>query len=103
MEMDKSPDLSQQQLSSSSFSGKVIVMAACNRVVAALNFLTGEGIDYYPDNCNEKDIGIYPDNCNKKDIGVLISNYFENGNDEESDCESADESNKRMKMLKCLN
>ena len=58
-------------------------MAACNRVVAALNFLTGEGVDYYPDNCNEKD------------IGALISDYFKsNGNDESdgSDCESLDES-----------
>lgn len=59
-------------------------MAACNRVVAALNFLTGEGIDYYPDDCNEKD------------IGALISDYFDrDGNDESdgSDCESTDESN----------
>ena len=31
-------------------------MAACNRIVAALNFLTGEGIDYYPDNCDDKSI-----------------------------------------------
>ena len=60
-------------------------MAARNRVVAALNFITGEGVDYYPDNCNEKD------------IGVLISDYFEHGNDDcdEIDCESADESNHR--------
>lgn len=63
-------------------------MAACNRVVAALNFLTGEGIDYYPDNCNEKD------------IGALISDYFENGNDDESDCESADESSHRNEGAK---
>ena len=58
-------------------------MAAHNRVVAALNFLTGKGVDYYPNNCN------------KKDIGALISDYFEsNGNDESdgSDCESSDES-----------
>ena len=57
-------------------------MAAC-RVVAALNFLTGEGVDYYSNNCNEKD------------IGALISDYFEsNGNDESdgSDCKSSDES-----------
>ena len=41
-------------------------MAAFNRVVAALNF----GIDYYPDDCNEKD------------IGALISDYFDrDGND----------------------
>ena len=31
-------------------------MATCNRVVAALNFLTGEGIDYYPDHCDDKSI-----------------------------------------------
>ena len=31
-------------------------MAACNRIVIALNFLTGEGIDYYPDNCDDKSI-----------------------------------------------
>ena len=58
-------------------------MAACNWVVVALNFLTGEGVDYYSDNCNEKD------------LGVLISDFFEsNGNDESdgSDCESPDES-----------
>ena len=52
-------------------------MAARNRVVAALNFLTGEGVDYYPDNCNEKN------------IGALISDYFESNG---SDCESLDES-----------
>ena len=47
------------------------VIAARNRVVAPLNFLTGKGVDYYPNNCN------------KKGIGALISNYFEsNGNDE---------------------
>ena len=58
-------------------------MAARNRAVAALNFLTGKGVDYYPGNCNEKD------------IGVLILEYFKsNGNDESdgSDCKSTDES-----------
>ena len=46
-------------------------MAARNRAVIALNFLTGMGMDYHPDKCSHKD------------IGVLISNYFErNGNDE---------------------
>ena len=63
--------------------GSKIVMAARNRVVAALNFLTGEGVDYYSYNCN------------KNDIGALISDYFKsNGNDESdgSDCESPDES-----------
>ena len=57
-------------------------MAACNQVVAALNFLTGKGVDYYPNNYNEKD------------VWALISNYFESkGNDESSrsDCKSPDE------------
>ena len=63
-------------------------MAACNRVVATLNFLTGEGIHYYPDNCNEKD------------IGALISHYFENGNDDASDCKSTDESSHRNEGAK---
>ena len=66
-------------------------MAARNRVVAALNFLTGEGVDYYPDNCNEKD------------IGALISDYFEsNGSDESdgSDCESLDESTRNSEGAK---
>ena len=63
-------------------------MAACNQVVAALNFLTGEGIDYYPDNCN------------KKDVGALIGNCFENRSDEESDCKSADESSHRNEGAK---
>ena len=67
-------------------------MAARNRVVAVLNFITGEGVDYYPDNCNEKD------------IGALISDYFENVNDDcdESDCESADESNHRNEGAKLI-
>ena len=57
-------------------------MAASNRVVAALNALTGEGVDYYPNNCNDKD------------IEALISDYFEsNGNDETNggDCKSTDQ------------
>ena len=57
-------------------------MATRNRAVVALNFLTGKGMDYYPDKCSHKD------------IGVLISNYFErNKNDESdrSDCENTGE------------
>ena len=57
-------------------------MAAHYQVVAALNVITDKGVDYYPNNCNEKD------------VGALISNYFEsNGNDESdrSDCKSPDE------------
>ena len=64
-------------------------MAARNRVVAALNFLTSEGVDYFPDNCNEKD------------IGVLISDYFEsNRNDESdgSDCKSLDKAPATVKV-----
>ena len=48
-------------------------MAARNRAVVALNFLTGKGMDYYPDKCSHKD------------IGVLISNYFERNRNDESD------------------
>ena len=67
-------------------------MAARNGIVAALNFITGEGVEYYLDNCNEKD------------IGALISDYFENGNDDcdESDCERADESNHRNEGAKLI-
>ena len=57
-------------------------MAAHKWLVVALNFLTGEGVGYYPDNCNDKD------------IGALISDYIKsNGNDENnrSDCQSTDE------------
>lgn len=34
-----------------------------DRVAAALNFLTGEGIDYFPDGCEEETL-------------ALIGNYF---------------------------
>ena len=47
-------------------------MATCNRVVAALNFLTGKGVDYYPDNCNDKS------------IEALISDYFDGNGNEDS-------------------
>ena len=33
------------------------MIAARNRVVAPLNFLTGKGVDYYPNNCNKKALG----------------------------------------------
>ena len=50
-------------------------MATCNRVVAALNFLTGEasgeGIDYYHDNCDDKS------------IQALISDYFDGNRNED--------------------
>lgn len=46
-----------------------------SRVVAALNYLTGEGVSYYPDGC---DHGM---------LEALINDYFDslNGNDESSD------------------
>ena len=69
-------------------------MAARNRVLTALIFLTGEGVDFYPDNCNEKE------------NGALISEYFEsNGNDEsdESDCKSPDESDRNNEGGKWFN
>ena len=31
------------------------------RVVAVLNFLTGEGIDYHPDGCNQKTLAFIKD------------------------------------------
>ena len=66
-------------------------MATCNRVVAALNFLTGEGVDYYPDNCNDKS------------IEALISDYFDGNANEDSGGsdseESPDESGRKMKVL----
>ena len=59
-------------------------MATCNRVVAALNFLTGEGIDYYLDD---------------KIIKALISDYFDgNGNEDGGGSdfeESSDESDRK--------
>ena len=37
-------------------------MADCqDRVVAALNFLTGEGIDYYPNGCDQEMLALITD------------------------------------------
>ena len=46
-----------------------------SRVVAALNFLTGEGVSFYPDGCDHSA------------MEALINNYFDspNGNDDSSD------------------
>ena len=69
-------------------------MATCKRVVAALNFLTGEGIVYYPDNCNNKS------------IEVLISDHFDGNRNEDgggSDSEeSPDHKNEGLYTLRCL-
>jgi len=51
-------------------------MAARDRVLTALNFLAGEGIDYYPSGCN--------DNA----IEALINDYFNDGSNDTSDDES---------------
>ena len=54
--------------------------ASKERVISALNFLTGEGIDYYPNGCN--------DNA----IEALINDYFNDGSASGSDDTSDDES-----------
>ena len=51
-------------------------MSRKDRVLSALNFLTGEGVNYYPDGCDGSA------------LEVLISDYF---NDGPSDDESEDE------------
>ena len=53
-------------------------MADCpDRVVAALNFLTGEGMDYHPDGCYQETL-------------TLINDYFNTpmSNDESGSSES---------------
>ena len=50
------------------------------RVISALNFLSGEGIDYYPSGCN--------DNA----IAALINDYFNDGSTSGNDDTSDDDS-----------
>ena len=50
------------------------------RVISALNFLSGEGIDYYPSSCN--------DNA----IKALINDYFNDGSASVNDDTSDDDS-----------
>jgi len=61
-------------------------MATSNQVVATLNFLTGKGVDYCPDNCDSWA------------IEALISNYFDSalsdGSDGSND-ESPDERDRK--------
>ena len=49
------------------------------RVISTLNFLTGEGIDYYPNGCNDSV------------IKALINDYFNDGSASGSDDTSDDE------------
>ena len=58
-------------------------MAARDRVLSALNFLTGEGIAYHPTGVNDEA------------IQALIEDYFNNGSDDESD-HSSDEGFSRL-------
>ena len=51
-------------------------MAAHERVLNALNFLTGEGVAYYPDGCDAQE---------GRSIEALITDYFSNGNDVSED------------------
>ena len=51
-------------------------MATHERVLNALNFLTGEGVAYYPDGCNARE---------GRAIEALITDYFSNGNDVSED------------------
>ena len=57
-------------------------MATRNRVAAALNFLTGEGIEYCPDTCDDKS------------IEAFILDYFDgSGNDDGIGSDSEDSQN----------
>ena len=61
-------------------------MATHERVLNALNFLTGEGVAYYPDGCDARE---------GRAIEALITDYFSNGNDvseDENDCSDNDSS-----------
>ena len=52
-------------------------MSSAERVLSALSFLTGEGVNHYPDGCDASD------------IEALITDYFNEGpSDDESDDES---------------
>ena len=51
-------------------------MAAHERVLNALNFLTGEGVAYYPDGCDAQ---------KGRAIEALITDYFSNGNNVSKD------------------
>ena len=51
-----------------------------DRVITALNFLAGEGIDYYPSGCNDSA------------IEALINDYFNDGSASGNDDTSDDES-----------
>jgi len=54
------------------------IMTSAERVISALNFLTGEGVN----NC--------PDDCDASNIEALITDYFNEGpGDDESDDEAA--------------
>ena len=52
-------------------------------VLSALNFLTGESVNYYPDNCDENE------------IKALITDYFNEGPSDDDD--SGEECNHRNK------
>ena len=60
-------------------------MSSTERVLSALNFLTGEGVNYYPDGCDGSA------------IEALITDYFNEGPDDDSDDES-DHRNEGKKM-----
>ena len=51
-------------------------MSSTERVLSALNFLTGEGVNYYHDGCDGSA------------IEALIADYFNEGPDDDSDDES---------------
>ena len=52
------------------------------RVLSALNFLTGEGVNYYPDNCD------------RKEIEALITDYFnEDPSDDDDSSKECDHRN----------
>lgn len=64
-------------------------MSRKDRVLSALNFLTGEGVNYYPDGCDGRA------------IEALISDYFHDGpSDDESDDEC---DHKNEGSLHCAN
>ena len=59
----------------------------CSRVASALNFLTGEGISYYPDGCEHSA------------LEALIQEYFNNGSSDDRIDDSTDKSDHNTEGL----
>ena len=61
-------------------------MTSAERVISALNFLTGKGVNHCPDSCDASD------------IEALITDYF---NEDPSDDASNDEGDHRNESKNC--